>query len=266
MTSRRMAAAQGWNPLGLSIRDYAAGDTLASVTVLRGDGAAYRMPARLFFRLPRQFSALERAALRLCRGRVLDIGAGAGCHTLALQQRGLEVVALDASRAAVRVMRERGVRDPRVGNGMTVRGGPYDTLLMMMNGIAIVKSIAGLRRFLRHCRRLVAPQGQILFDSLDLRQDDLSRRFARGRKATTRRYFGEMLFRMRYKGRTGRRFQLLFIDPARLAKEAALAGWRAQVLLDEGEGRYLARLVPLAPAPRRPVRKPARTRSTQAAR
>src|SRR5262249_6820663 len=153
---RKTFGARGWNPLGLSIRDYLAGDIAATVTVLRGDGAVYPMPARLFFRTPRQFSALEMTALRLCKGRVLDIGAAAGCHTLALQRRGLEVVALDSSPEAVEAMRERGVHQPVLGDGARPTGGPYDTLLMMMNGIAIVKSLPGLRRFLVRCQGLVA--------------------------------------------------------------------------------------------------------------
>jgi SAM-dependent methyltransferase len=241
MTGRRSRTAKGWNPLGLSIRDYARGDRGAAVIVLRGDGVAYPMPARLLFRPPQRFSALERAALRHCRGRVLDIGAGAGCHTLALQRRGLDVTAVDASPEAVRVMKSRGVRRCRVGNGLELPGAPYDTVLLLMNGIAIVKSIAGLHRFLRRCQRGIAPGGQILFDSMDLRLDDLSRN-APGRTRRSGRYFGEMSFRLRYRNRTGPRFQLLFIDFARLAREAERAGWRAQILFDEGEGRYLARL------------------------
>ncbi len=251
MPSRRSAPARGWNPLGLSIRDYAAGDAGAAVTVLRGDGAVYLMPARLFFRRPGAFSSLERAAVRRCRGRVLDIGAGAGCHTLALQRRGLTVVAVDSSPDAVRVMRRRGVRDARLGNGLRPDGGPFDTVLLMMNGIAIVKSLSGLRTFLRRARRVIAPKGQILFDTLDLRQDELAPAALRKRRLANRRYIGEMNFRMRYRGRTGPRFQLLFVDSARLRREAAGAGWRCQVLYEEEEGRYLARLTPAAAEPRR---------------
>lgn len=255
MPSRRMAAARGWNPLGLAIRDYAAGDTRAEVTVLRGDGAVYPMPARLFFRRPGEFSPLERTALRHCGGRVLDIGAGAGCHTLALQRRGLTVVALDSSPEAVRVMRRRGVRDARLGNGLRPEGGPFDTLLLMMNGIAIVKSLSGLRLFLHRARRQVSPRGQILFDTLDLRQDDLAPEAGRRRRRANRRYIGEMGFRMRYRNRTGPRFQLLFIDPVRLRREAARSGWRLRVLREEGQGRYLAQLTPdrAQPPPRRGV-------------
>lgn len=259
MTGRRSRTAKGWNPLGLAIRDYARGDRLAAVTVLRGDGAVYPMPARLFFRPPRRFSALERAALRQCRGRVLDIGAGAGCHALALQRRGLDVTAVESSPEAVRVMRRRGVRRCRVGDGLKLPGAPYDTVLLLMNGIAIVKSIAGLRRFLARCARGLTPGGQVLFDTMDLRRDDLSRRHAR-RKRPAGRYFGEMRFRLRYRGRTGPRFQLLFIDSARLAREAGRAGWRARVLFNEGEGRYLARLTRARNATPAPPRRAAARR------
>jgi SAM-dependent methyltransferase len=249
MPSRRTEASAGWDCLGLAIRDYGLGDRRAAVTVLRGDGVIYPMPARLFFREWRSLAPMERLAVRLCRGRVLDIGAGAGCHSLELQRRGLDVVALDASPHAVAAMRRRGVRQARRGDGLRPSGGPFDTLLLMMNGIAIVKSLAGLRRFLRRARRVVAPGGQMIFDTLDMRRDETSQPGVRRRLRQGRRYHGELGFRMRYRGRTGPRFQLLFIDPAQLAVEARRCGWRSQVVRRGEQGRYLARLT-LAAAPR----------------
>jgi SAM-dependent methyltransferase len=253
---KRGAAAAGWHPHGLAIRDYLAGDRAAAVTAHRSDGLRYDIPAAVFFRAPGRFDPLERAALARCRGRVLDAGAGAGCHSLALQARGLSVCALDVAPQAVAAMRRRGVQEAVRGDVLRYRGGPFDTLLLLMNGIALVKSLPGLARFLKRARRLVRPGGQVLLDSLDLRRDDWSRAEALRRRRTGRRYFGVLGFRLEYRGRLGPGFHLLFIDPATLARHAARAGWDCQVIKTGAQGRFLARLTP----------KPIQTRAARAPR
>lgn len=245
-------ASRAWHPHGLAIRDYGRGDRRAAVIAHRSDGAVYPMPARVFFRGPRQFPELERLALAECRGRVLDIGAGAGCHALALQARGHAVTALDISPDAVRVMRERGVRDPRAVDVFRfdprLRSGaeraPYDTLLMLMNGIAIAKTLAGLRRFLRRVRPWIPADGRLLLDSMDLRRDAEFRQWLRARPRRPSRYFGEIRYRFEYGGRLGPSFPTLFVDARTLLREAAAVGWRGQVLFEEDDGGYLARLGP----------------------
>ena len=246
------SSAAAWHPHGLAIRDYAAGDRQAAVIAHRSDGAVYPMPARVFFRSPRAFPALERLAIAECRGRVLDIGAGAGCHALALQARGLAVTALDVSPAAVRVMRARGVRDARVADVFRFDpfarresgSPPYGTLLMMMNGIAIARTLAGLRRFLRRVRRWIPADGRLLLDSMDVRRDDGYSRVELARSRARGRYFGEIRYRFEYRGRRGPNFPTLFVDARTLLREAARVGWRGQVLFEEEDGGYLARLSP----------------------
>ena len=256
---RAPAPRLAWDALGLALRDYWRGDTRAFAQVHRGDGVSYPMPARLFFRGRAALSPLERAALRLCRGEVLDVGAGAGCHALLLQARGLDVTALDASPHAVAVMRERGVRRAVRGEAMAIPPGPFATVLLLMNGIAVVETITGLRRFLRQLRSSVPAEGQVIFDSMDLRLDPLSRAGALARARRGGRYFGELDFRLEYRGTLGPRFRLLFIDPARLVREARAAGWRGQIARRGAGGRYLARLAPL-PNRARPPR-PNRSKS-----
>lgn len=244
------SAARAWHPHGSAIRDYWQGETRAAIIAHRSDGAVYPMPARVFFRGPRHFPELERLAIAECRGRVLDIGAGAGCHALALQAHGHAVTALDVSPAAVRVMRARGVLDARAVEALRFaprrRGGeaPYDTLLMLMNGIAIARTLAGLRRLLRRVRPWLAEDGRLLMDSMDLRRDADFRRWMRGRKRPPVRYFGEIRYRFEYGGRSGPSFPTLFVDARTLLREAAAVGWRGQVLFEEEDGSYLARLSP----------------------
>src|SRR4029079_11552180 len=94
------------------------------------------------------------------RGR--GVGPGSGCHTLALQERGLEVTAIEILPEMVDILKQRGVRDARRATWMDLLDEPFDTVLMMMNGLGLSETLPGLRRFFRRARRLVKPYGPVL--------------------------------------------------------------------------------------------------------
>jgi SAM-dependent methyltransferase len=232
-----------WRPHGKALLDFCNGDTSAEIVVHGDDGETDVVPIRVFFRGPSEFSALEEAALDLCRGRVLDAGAGAGCHALVLQEQECSVCAIDIAPEAVEVMQRRGVKEARCADVFHFQGGPFDTLLLMMNGIGVVEDLAGLDRFLAEAHRLLASDGQILLDSYDPEGDD--KPGARGRPGAggpAERYIGEMRFRLEYKGKKGPPLGWLFLDAKLLAERAMKAGWSCDVIWREEEGHYLARL------------------------
>ena len=235
--------ADPWGPLGLALLDYYQGDRTVRVTVHTEGMKTEDLPARHFFREPDDFPPAEVNALALCRGRVLDAGAGAGDHALVLQRRGLEVVAVDISPLAVEIMRKRGVRDARPGDVFRLDGERFDTVLMMMNGIGVVGTLEGLDRFLEHASALLEPHGAILFDSTDLRRSlDVNEHRAMEARRREGRYEGEVRFQMEYRGRKGAPFTWLFVDPETLAEHAGRRGWLTQVVFEEEGGEYLARL------------------------
>ena len=231
-----------WSPHGLALLDFFRGKASAAVVVHDADGDTEVVPAGVFFREPEDFSALEEAALDLCRGRVLDVGAGAGCHSLVLQERRLRVCAIDVAPEAVEVMRNRGVKDVRCADVFGFQAEPFDTLLMLMNGIGVVGSLAGLQRFLRDVKGLVKPEGQILLDSYDPGPGDVEGAVTQGGTLRAGRYIGEMRFQLEYAGTTGPTLEWLFVDFETLAAQAAREGWFAESIWQEEEGHYLARL------------------------
>jgi len=245
-----------WKAHGIALLDYFHGEHSAEVAVHGDDGETEMVPAQVFFRGPADFSALEEAALGLCRGRVLDAGAGAGCHTLALQEDGLSVCAIDIAPEAVEVMRRRGVEDARCADIFTFQEKPFDTILLMMNGIGVVGDLAGLDRFLEEVRRLLKPDGQILLDSYDPAWEEEGREGASaGAGVFGQRYIGEMQFRLEYKGKKGPPLAWLFLDPALLAEHAMKSGFSCEVMWQEAEGHYLARLTSSAREAQMPFRK-----------
>ncbi len=235
---------------GEALRDLFNGDLSTRITVHRDDGLTDPMPMAAFFCKPADFSILEQTALKLCRGDVLDIGAGAGRHSLALQERGLSVWAIDVSPQAVAIMRERGVQQVRCIDVFELDGRRFDTLLMLMHGIGLVRDLPGLDRFLRHVHKLIKPGGQIVLDSLDVRCTEDPRHLAY--QETNRRtghYFGEIRMQFEYQGRTGPVFSWLHVDPQTLTTHAQEAGWRCQVICQEENGDYLTQLVPAGAMP-----------------
>jgi len=231
-----------WRPHGRALLDFYNGDAAAEVVTHGDDGETEVVPIRVFFRGPSEFSALEEAALDLCRGRVLDAGAGAGCHSLVLQEQGLSVCAIDIAPEAVEVMRRRGVKDARCADIFHFQEKPFDMILLMMNGIGVVGDLAGLDGFLADVPRLLAPDGQILLDSYDPTWTDDSDDRPPSTTASAGRYIGEMRFRLEYKGKKGPTLAWLFLDSKLLAERAMKAGWFCEVIWQEKEGHYLARL------------------------
>jgi SAM-dependent methyltransferase len=158
--------------LGQALLAYHRGNANATVTVHCNVADDEPLPAAYFFRTLLQMPDLERLALDETRGRVLDLGAGAGCHTLELQSRGFEVKAVDVSAGAVQVMTERGVQQVARHDlfaPLPATERPYDTILLLMNGLGLTGTLEGLDKFLVHARTLLAPGGQILATSSDVR-------------------------------------------------------------------------------------------------
>jgi len=204
------------------------------------------VPLSYFFREPNEFPEVERLALDLCRGRVLDVGAGSGCHSLALQERGLQVTAIEILPEMVDILKERGVRDARQATWMDLLDEPFDTVLMMMNGLGLAETLPGLRRFFRRARRLIKPDGQVLADSTDVRVRMEPKTGGSG-DSTRRdgRYIGELHFQLEFQARKGPPFTQLYVDPETLDRCARGEKWGCEIIRPPDEyGHYLARLIP----------------------
>ncbi len=178
-----------------------------------------------------------------CLGRVLDLGAGAGPHTLFLQEAGLRVTAVDRLAEAVSLMVERGVRDARIGEVTEPPPGPWDTVLLLMNGTMPFETIAGFRLGLARIAAVLVEGGRILVDSTDLRGSDGDDRRSDGR------YVGETQYQFRYGRLVGDPVPQLFLDPDRLQEYAGEAGLVAEVIWTGKEGHYLAEITRRQHAP-----------------
>ena len=223
---------------GQAMLDYLNGEEDAYCVLRRDDGIAYPpIYARQFF-YPDGLPALDKIAVERCTGRVLDIGAGAGSHTLAIQDRGLEVTSIDISAKAVRVMSARGCRDARVGDVFDSYPAPFDTILVILN-VGIVQNLNGLARFLKQLETLMIPGGQLITDSIDPRnsEDESYRKYTLA-KIAKGRYLGERTLRFEYRNQVSDWFEWMHIDPETLGHYVSEAGYSMKHLGSDGR-RYL---------------------------
>ena len=235
--------------LGRALLDYQRGRRKATLTVHCSAADDEPLPAAYFFRTVLQMPELERQALAECRGRVLDVGAGAGAHSLELQSRGFaDVRAIDVSAGAVAVMQERGVREVAqhsLFDAKPAQERPYDTILLLMNGLGLVGTLAGLDKFLAQARTLLAPGGQILATSSDVAYlyEDEDGAFVFDLNGP---YHGEIEYTMSYEGETGTPFPWLFLEAGLLQDAAEAAGYAAEFIGEDEQEQYLVRLTVMA--------------------
>ncbi len=198
-------------------------------------GEPEEMPIDIFFRNEEDMPEIELKALSLCKGKVLDVGAGVGSHALLLDKKKIDVTAIDISPIAVQIMQERGVRNPQLQDFFQVKE-KYDTLLFMMNGIGLTGTLQGFEDFLKSAKKILNPKGQLLFDSSDISYlyDDMP--------MPTHQYFGEISFCYEYKNQKGNWFNWLYIDPTTLQRLSKQYGWNCKILYVDEQDQYLAQL------------------------
>lgn len=226
---------------GAAFRDYQSGETAAVIDVHIDRVRQEELPVSYFFRTYGQMPEWEKLVVDRCKGRILDVGAGAGAHALALQERGFRVTAIDLSPGAVAAMKKAGVEDAKCVDFFAFGGESYDAVLFLMNGIGLAGSLEGLEQVLRHAGRLLNPGGEIYLESTDLiymfEQEDGSYLIPAGE-----RYYGEVTYQLSYKNIKARPFPWLFVDPDNLVHCAAQAGLETEIIWSGERHNFVARL------------------------
>jgi SAM-dependent methyltransferase len=193
-------------------------------------------------------SEMDAGALELASGRVLDVGAGAGRHALLLQQRGLEVCALESAPSFCTLMRERGVRSVLEADFTTLREGRWDTVLLLHGGIGMAGTLARLPAFLAHCRERLADGGQLLLEWQDPHAAQQALASAFGRELQTDGRPPEALnahekqVQLTYRHWVGAPFDWVWPDVEHVARSAYRARLTFEVVAEQDPGYVLARL------------------------
>lgn len=228
------------DPMGTAIADYHKHGRANTLRVFSPDFDEDEIPVNYLFRTFDEMPSIEQNALEMARGKILDVGAGAGCHSLALQEMQKDVTALDISPLSVETMRERGVRNVLQKDFFEVEG-QYDTILMLMNGIGIVGTVDALPAFFQHIKRIMADEGELLLDSSDIcylfEDEDGLIYLPEGDG-----YYGELEYQMQYNNVKGDAFKWLYIDYETLETVAREQGFVTELIMNGDHYDYLARI------------------------
>lgn len=200
-------------------------------------GPKEEMPVHIYFRKAADMPDLELIALQNCKGKVLDIGAGAGSHSLALQKNNADVTALEISPKAAQVMKMRGVTAIVEQDIFKFETAGFDTLLLLMNGIGLTGTTSRLKEFFQHAKKLLKGNGQLIFDSSNVAY------LYEGKPPKMENYYGEIMYMYEFKRQKTDWFSWLYIDKKKLTQIAAEEGWKTEILFKDEFDQYLARLV-----------------------
>ena len=228
------------DPIGRAVWDYFNGLTEESILVRTDIAEDEHLSPAYFFREFDQMPILEQEALRRVKGRILDVGAGAGAHSLWLQDQGYDVDAIDISPLLCDTMLKRGVRNVLLKDIYTLHDQKYDTILLLMNGAGVAQTLPGLERLLLHLKSLLNPGGKILADSSDLLYLFTDENGDTWIDIASDTYYGEMQYQLSYKNIKGKTFPWLFVDPESFITVANQCGF---TLIDKISGSHFDYMV-----------------------
>lgn len=230
------------DPIGKAIHDYYFKKAAENITINSNLTEDEEIPPSYFFRTLDEMPLVEKTALRLCKGKILDIGAGAGAHSIILQNENFVVTAIEQSSLSCKVLKSRGISCVENTNIFDFDKAGFDTTLLLMNGIGIAGDIIGLERLLKKLKGILKPNGQVLLDSSDIKylfdEEDGSYWVNIANDA----YYGEMTYEAKYENIISKPFKWLFVDFEKLSVIASKCGFKCEKAVDGNHYDYLAKL------------------------
>lgn len=226
---------------GRAILDYQTNNEPQDLITETNISEADEMNVAYLFRSFKEMPKIEQKALQLSKGKILDVGCGAGSHSFHLQEKGFDVNSIDISENAIKACELRGLKNARVQNLLDIQNETFDTILLLMNGTGIFGTLAQTSIYLQKLKSLLNPNGQILIDSSDIiymfdEEEDGSKWIpADG-------YYGELTFTISYKNQTEEPFPWLYLDYNTLQNAANANGLNCELITEGEHFDYLAKL------------------------
>jgi len=214
-------------------------DIITETTISEED----EMSVDYLFRSYNEMPKIEQKALQLTTGKTLDVGCGAGSHSLSLQNdRNIDVTSIDISEKAIETCKLRGVKNAKVQNILDFEGEKFDTIILLMNGVGIFGKLENCNKYLSKLKSLLNEGGQILLDSSDIiymfDEDEDGGKWI----PSNNNYYGELVFNISYKGEKEEPFDWLYLDYNTLQNAAIANGLKCELILEGEHYDYLARL------------------------
>jgi len=228
--------------LGKAILDFQTNNNPENVITETTISEADEMPIVYMFRDFNEMPKLERLALKLAKGKILDVGCGAGSHTLYLKEKGFEVLPIDISENAIKTCHLRGIENAKILNILDLIDQKFDTILLLMNGTGIFGKLNKVAKYLNHLKNLLNEDGQILIDSTDLiymfDEDEDGGKWI----PMHADYYGELVFNLSYKGEQEDAFDWLYLDFNTLQNACIANDLNCELIFEGDNYEYLAKI------------------------
>ncbi|MES2748244.1 MAG: class I SAM-dependent methyltransferase [Bacteroidota bacterium] len=226
---------------GKAILDFQTNTSPEDLVTETNISEADEMSVAYLFRTYDEMPKLEQIALQLSKGKILDVGCGAGSHSLYLEEKGFDVTSIDISENAITACHLRGLKKANVQNVLAIENEKFDTILLLMNGTGIFGTLSETSKYLQKLKSLLNPNGQILIDSSDIiymfdEEEDGSK------WVPSDSYYGELTFTVSYKNETEDSFPWLYLDYNTLQNAAHANGLQCKLVLEGEHFDYLAKL------------------------
>ena len=231
------------DPIGQAVWDHINGIIGESILVKTDIAEDEQLSPAYFFRTFKEMPVQEQEALKRCTGKILDVGAGAGVHSLWLQNQGFDVDSLDISPLSCDTMRKRGIKNVLLKDVYSLKDQKYDTILLLMNGAGVAQTLPGLETLLLHLKTLLNPGGKILADSSDLLYLFTDENGEMWVDIASDSYYGEMEYQLSYKTTQGKPFPWLFVDPDTFSDYAKLCGFSVKDRIAGAHFDYMVEIV-----------------------
>lgn len=228
---------------GKAIYDFQTNNSPENIITETSISEEDEMSIDYLFRSYNEMPKIEQKALQLASGKILDVGCGAGSHSLSLQNdRNLNVTSIDISEKAIEACKLRGVKNVKVQNILDFKDEKFDTIILLMNGAGIFGKLENCNQYLSKLKSLLNPGGQILLDSSDIiymfDEDEDGGKWI----PSNNDYYGELIFNISYKGEKEEPFNWLYLDYNTLQNAAVANGLKCELILEGEHYDYLAKL------------------------
>jgi len=230
------------DPIGRAVLDFFTGKPTEDILVKTDIAEDEYLNPSYFFRSFNDMPVQEKEALKRCKGKILDVGAGAGAHSVWLQEEGFDVDSIDISPLSCKTMQKRGLRNVIQTDVLSLNGRKYDTILLLMNGVGVAQTLEGLENLLIHLKSLLNPGGRILADSSDLIYLFSDASGSAMININSEKYYGELEYRLSYKNVKGDPFLWVYVDPDSFKDYASKCGFR---ITEEIKGSHFDYLIEL---------------------
>jgi SAM-dependent methyltransferase len=213
--------------------------------VERDDGFIEAVSAapKMYFLEHKNWPVHERKAMKFVKGKVLDIGCGAGRHALYLQSKGFDVLGIDVSPLAIKVCKLRGLKKAEVMSieDIDFKPNSFDTILMLGNNFGLFGSFEKARKLLKKFRKITSKEALIIAETRDpymtnnpahLEYHEFNRK--RGRKA------GQLTLRIRFEKYATPWFDYLMVSKNEMKEILKDTEWRIKRFIDSDGSQYIA--------------------------